>query len=120
MMTKIKQAVIHSLPLLLAMITVNLLWRQNYLLLSLLISAIIACIFLGKDKKMELYIAGAGTIWGMIIEITGARVSGYHTFNKPDFMGIPLWAAVGWGLGFLIAKRVILIFTKGLPFTNNR
>ena len=119
-MSLTKQVAVHLIPLAFVIVMIHFFWRYNYFLAVSFCLIILSLILSGKDRKKELYIAATGFIWGVFIEITGVNLSGYHTFTQPDFMGIPLWAAVGWGIGFLIAKRVIWVFTRGSPFTNNQ
>lgn len=88
-------------------------------MLVTILTMTLAYILWGRDRKIEFAVAIVGTMWGVVIEIIGATVSGYHTFNEPDFFGIPLWVAVCWGFGFVLGKRVVLILTKGSSFSNN-
>lgn len=88
------------------------------MLLVLYSSILIIYILWGNDKVLELKIATYGIIWGFILEITSTEISGFHSFRRPDFMGIPFWLPVSWGYGFVMAKRVSLIIYTNSPFTS--
>ena len=115
-MSKTGQLLLHSLPLLGGVFLSYLFWQSTYLLLSFYVIIVITLIFYGKDKKIEFKIFEYGLIAGFVIEIVGTQVSGYQSFTKPDFMGIPLWLPVSWAYGFILMKRVALIIAKNSPW----
>lgn len=115
-MNKIGQLLIHSSPLVLGVILSYFFWQSTYVLLFLYIAITLLIIFTGKDKKIEVEILVYGIVVGSLIEIIGTQVSGYQSFAKPDFMGIPLWLSVSWGYGFILMKRAALIFVKDSPW----
>ncbi len=117
-MTKNKQIIISLLPFFLSAGLVYLFWRQSLLLLFLYTSVLMVEIFLGNERIVEIRLVTLGILWGVVLETVGIS-SGYHTFNNPDFMGIPLWLPVFWGYGFIIAKRVSSIVYTGSPFKNS-
>lgn len=114
-MNKNKRIIVSLLPFFLSAGLVYLFWRQSFLLLFLYASVLVIEIFLGHDRIVEVKLAVIGILWGFVLETIGIS-SGYHTFNKPDLMGIPLWLPIFWGYGFIAAKRVSSIVYTGLPF----
>lgn len=116
-MTRNKQIITRLLPFFASSLLVYVFWRQTHLLLLLYVCILSAEIFMGRDRAGEIKLAGWGILWGFILEFIGTK-SGYHTFNAPDLMGIPLWLTVFWGYGFITAKRVSALVYIGSPFRN--
>ena len=116
MAEKVKQLIIHSLPLALGVVLSYLFWRSSALLLAVYVTAVLLLIFTGKDKKIELWILTYGMITGLIIETIGAQISGYQSFANPDVLGIPYWLIVVWGYGFVLMKRISLIIATTSPW----
>lgn len=114
-MNKDKQIIANLFPFFLAAGLIYLFWRQSHLLLFLYFSVLIIEILLGRDRIGETKLVVWGIVWGFLLETIGV-LSGYHTFNNPDFMGIPLWLPIFWGYGFITAKRVSSIVYTGSPF----
>ena len=54
-----------------------------------------------------------GILVGIVVEVIGTQISGYQSFTKPDFGGIPIWLPIAWGYGFVAMKRIGFIL-KGL------
>ncbi len=119
MIDRIKQLIIHSSPLALGIVLSYIFWQSNYVLLAIYSVLVLAIILMGKDRDVEFKILVYGIITGAVIEIIGTQVSGYQSFAKPDFMGIPYWLAVSWGYGFILMKRISLILGTSSPWINN-
>lgn len=115
-MSRTKQLLLHSLPLVGGVFLSYLFWQSTYLLLVLYVTIVVAFILSGQDKGIEFKIFGYGLIAGFIIEIIGTQISGYQSFTKPDFIGIPLWLPVSWAYGFILMKRIALIIAKNSPW----
>lgn len=64
-----------------------------------------------KDKT-EFIIFAYGILIGIIVEVIGTQVSGYQSFTRPDFGGIPMWLPIAWGYGFIAMKRIGLILKE--------
>ena len=107
-MSNTKQIIIQLLPFLLEMALIYFLWRQSLVLLIICFLILVAYILMGHHRTYELKMATLGILWGFALELTGVK-SGFHVFNSPDFMGIPLWLPVFWGQGFVTAKRISYI-----------
>jgi len=119
-MYKIKQLIIHSSPLALGVLLSNVFWKQNVVLLGMYLIIVAAVIFIGKDKKTELWIFLYGIVAGFIVETIGTQISGYQSFTQPDVWGIPFWLIISWGYGFILMKRVGLIIATNSPWTLHR
>lgn len=117
MLDKIQRLIIHSSPIALGLLLSFLFWRRALLLLVIYLILVFLLIATGKEKKTELLIFIYGLIVGFLVEAIGTQVSGYQSFAKPDIWGLPYWLIVSWGYGFILMKRVGLIITTGLPWT---
>lgn len=114
-MDKNKQIVRNLLPFFMSTALVYLFWRQSYLLLFFYVSMLTAVILLGRERIEETKLAALGILWGIVLETVGVK-SGYHTFNKADFLGVPFWLPIFWGYGFVTAKRVSSAVYTGSAF----
>jgi len=115
-MAKTKQILIHSLPLVFGILLSYFFWQINFLLLAIYSILVLAIIFSGRDKKIELNIFVYGLIAGFAVETIGTQISGYQSFTQPDILGIPYWLIVSWGYGFILMKRIGLIIGTGSPW----
>lgn len=107
-MNKLLKVLIETLPIIFGILLSYLFWRNNFLLFVIYIFLILLLIYIHKDKS-ELVIFIYGVVIGTIIEVIGTQISGYQSFAKPDFGGIPVWLPVVWGYGFIAMKRIGLI-----------
>lgn len=104
-MNKLSKIFIETLPILLGVLLTYLFWQNNVLLFIIYLVLTLGLIYLHKDKT-EFVIFAYGILIGAIIETIGTQISGYQSFTKPDFDGIPMWLPVVWGYGFVAMKRI--------------
>lgn len=92
-------------PILIGITLSYFFWLDNYWLLGMYLVLSLGLIGWHKDKT-EYFIFGYGILIGLLVEIVGTQVSGYQSFTKPDFLGIPIWLPVAWGYGFVAMRRI--------------
>jgi hypothetical protein len=85
-------------------VCVATLYRQSILLAGVLAVLAAATLSIARRPGDVLILAG-GALLGPIAEIV-AVAHGAWTYDTPDFLGIPLWLPVGWGLATLLIKRI--------------
>ncbi len=107
-MAKISKIFIETLPILFGIFLSYLLWENNLLLFIVYLVLTLSLIYIHKDKT-EIIIFLYGILIGAIVEVIGTRISGYQSFAKPSFGGIPIWLPIAWGYGFVAMKRIGLI-----------
>ena len=88
-------------------------------MLAIYSTIVLAVVMTGKDRAIEYKIFAYGIVAGVVVETIGTSVSGYQSFSKPDFWGIPYWLPVSWGYGFILMKRIGLIMATNSPWLNN-
>lgn len=113
----VQKLLLHTSPFALGILLSYFFWESNMLLLVLYLVITGVVIMTGEEEKIELLIVLYGIMAAFVVEVLGTQVSGYQTFNNPDFLGIPAWLLVAWGFGFLLMKRVSLIIAHGTPWT---
>lgn len=111
MRKKLVKVFLETLPILTGVLLSYLFWQNNLVLFAIYLTLSLGLIFWHKDRT-EFVIFGYGLIVGLVVEIIGTKISGYQSFTKPDFGGIPLWLPVAWGYGFVAIKRVGLAFKE--------
>ena len=104
-MTKLSKVFIETLPILFGILLSYLFWQNNVLLFIIYLVLTFGLIYFHKDKT-EYSIFVYGIFIGIIVEVIGTQVSGYQSFTKPDFGGIPIWLPIAWGYGFVAMKRI--------------
>jgi len=105
---KISKVFIETLPIFFGILLSYLFWENNMLLFIIYLALTLGLIYFHKDK-IEFIIFAYGILVGAIVEIIGTQVSGYQSFTKPDFGGIPIWLPVVWGYGFVAMKRISFV-----------
>ena len=102
--TKIKTEVVSEIFLYVATVfAIILLYESNIFLTAVLL--LLWFIGLRIWPKNSLYYLLAGAIIGPVGEII-CIYFGVWQYANSSFMGIPLWLPFGWGLAFMIIKRV--------------
>jgi len=117
---KLKQLLIHTLPLIFGIACSYFFWKQKMLLLAIYVLVVLVLILTGKDKRTEFLIFIYGAVIGFFIETIGTQASGYESFTTHDILGIPYWLLVAWGYGFILMKRIGLIIGKGSPWLHRK
>ena len=92
-------------PIIIGIVLSYLFWLDNYWLFGMYLIMSLVLIWWHKDKT-EYFIFVYGILIGLLVEIIGTQVSGYQSFTKPDFFGIPIWSPVAWGYGFVAMRRI--------------
>lgn len=92
-------------PIIIGIVLSYFFWLDNYWLLGMYLVISLVLIWWHKDHT-EYAIFGYGILIGLLVEIVGTEVSGYQSFTKPDFLGIPIWLPVAWGYGFVAMRRI--------------
>ena len=111
-MNKFSKVFIETLPILFGILLSYLFWQNNVLLFIIYLVLTLGLIYFHKDKT-EFAIFTYGILIGAIVEVIGTQISGYQSFAKPDFGGIPMWLPIVWGYGFVAMKRIGFVL-KGL------
>lgn len=104
-MDKFSKIFLETLPIVLGIFLSYLLWQNTVLLFLVYLTFTLGLIYLHKDKT-EFIIFAYGILIGILVEVVGTKVSGYQSFTKPDFLGIPIWLPIVWGYGFIAMKRI--------------
>lgn len=111
-MTKLSKIFIETLPIFFGILLAYLFWQNNILLFIIYLILTLGLIYIHKDKT-EFAIFAYGIFIGVIVEVIGTQISGYQSFTKPNFGGIPIWLPITWGYGFVAMKRIGFVI-KGL------
>ena len=111
-MSRLSKVIIETLPILFGILLSYLFWQNNVLLFIIYLVLTLGLIYFHKDKT-EFSIFAYGILIGAIVEVIGTQISGYQSFTKPDFGGIPMWLPIVWGYGFVAMKRIGFVL-KGL------
>ena len=104
-MNRLSKVFIETLPIFLGILLSYLFGQNNVLLFIIYLVLTFGLIYSHKDKT-EFVIFAYGILIGVIVEVVGTQVSGYQSFVKPDFGGIPMWMPIVWGYGFVAMKRI--------------
>ena len=104
-MQRLLKVLIETLPILFGILLSYLFWQSNVLLFIIYFVLTLGLIYFHKDKT-ELVVFIYGILIGTIVEVIGTQISGYQSFTKPDFGGIPMWLPIVWGYGFVAMKRI--------------
>ncbi len=104
-MQKTKEVISETVPILFGILLSYLFWRNNILLAIIYLAFTVGLILWHKDST-EFFIFVYGIIIGALVETVGTQISGYQSFAKPDFAGIPMWLPIVWGYGFVAMKRI--------------
>lgn len=87
-----------------AVALVAALYRQSALAAGLLaVLAVVAIVISRLPGDVPVLVGGA--CLGPTAEIVAVHY-GAWTYHTPDFLGIPLWLPVAWGLAALLIKRI--------------
>lgn len=80
------------------------LYRQSLLLAAVLVGlAVIVVLIAPREGDVVVLLGGA--VLGPIAEIVAVRF-GAWSYHTPDFLGVPIWLPIAWGLATLIIKRI--------------
>ncbi len=104
-MNTFSKVLLETLPILFGILLSYLFWQNSVLLFIIYLVLTLGLIYFHKDKT-EFIIFFYGIVIGGLVEIVGTQVSGYQSFTKSDFFGIPVWLPVAWGYGFVVMKRI--------------
>lgn len=104
-MLKLRLIFLETLPILAGIVLSYFFWQYGFLLAVIYLTVTLLLIYRHGDKT-EFIIFLYGVALGLLVETVGTSVSGYQSFAKPDFAGIPVWLPIVWGYGFVAMKRV--------------
>ena len=104
-MNRLSKVFIETLPIFFGIFLWYLFGQNNVLLFTIYLILTLGLIYSHKDKT-EFVIFAYGILIGAIVEVVGTQISGYQSFVKPDFGGIPMWIPIVWGYGFVAMKRI--------------
>ena len=97
-----------SLIATLSLVSVALLWRHNFILTIVLV-ILAALLLLTNKSKQEIKTFVFCAFFGAMAEAF-AIFFGVWTYGNPDFIGIPLWLMVLWGIASVFIVRVYSFF----------
>jgi hypothetical protein len=80
------------------------LYRQPLVLAGAL-ALLAAVTLLVSRRRGDLAVLVGGVLLGPVAEIVAVR-HGAWAYATPDFLGVPLWLPVAWGLATLVIKRI--------------
>ena len=85
-------------------VCIALLYERTALLAGCIV--LLAAVTLLIDRRHgDLWVLLGGAVLGPVAEIV-AVACGAWTYRVPDFLGIPLWLPLAWGLGTLLIMRI--------------
>ena len=93
-----------------SLVSVAFLWKQNFILLIILILLATIMLLMNKSKqelKTFLFCAFAGAIVEAFAIMFGA-----WTYSNPNIIGIPIWLAILWGIASVFIVRIYSSFKK--------
>ena len=108
---KIQKEVIFEIIIFFVVIfTISLLWRYNTILF---IALIIECIIIVKlwHQKYDIVYFIVGAILGPLGEIV-CIYYGTWIYINPNFLGIPVWLPLVWGIASIILMRIARTIIK--------
>lgn len=91
-----------------SLISVALLWKYNFLLTAILIILAILMLLMNKSKQEIKTFVFCG-VFGAMAE-TFTIIFGAWTYGNPNFIGIPVWLIILWGIAAVFTNRVSLFF----------
>ena len=100
--------IINSSVALLSLLAVTFLWRSPLLLAALLVMLGGVHLSFVKNSAWKVYVFGI--FFGGLSESFAILVGGAWTYQLPDFMGIPMWLPLLWGVAALFITQVAKFF----------
>ncbi len=91
-----------------SILSIVFLWKQNLLLLTVLIFSAVLMLLI-KKSKAELKTFIFCGVSGAIAESVAIRF-GAWTYHNPDVIGIPIWLPVLWGIASVFIVRIYMFF----------
>lgn len=80
-------------------------FNAQKMLLTVILAASSALSYVLWHRKGDAYFFAAGAVTGSIGEIAAAQYGAWQ-YPSPDFLGIPLWLPLLWGMGAMLVKRL--------------
>lgn len=103
-LNKMLKQILHYLFSILSLVAVCFLWKYNIILFLVLLAISFLLLFIQKEKS-EIWLFIACGFYGALAEII-AIYFGSWTYNSADFLGVPIWLPVLWGIAALFMKRL--------------
>ena len=91
-----------------SLVSVALLWEYNFILTIVLIILATLMLLMNKSKQ-EIKTFVFCAFFGAMAEAF-AIIFGAWTYGNPNFIGIPIWLIVLWGIASIFMVRVYLFF----------
>ncbi len=101
------------LALALTVALVSLYYRNNAVVLSVFVLALIAVFVRSKNPKRDAIPFVLGAIFGPTMEIVIIH-HGAWQYTNPTFLGIPIWLPLLWGFAALFLGKIAKWFEKAL------
>jgi len=107
-MKRITNQIFTGIVAIASLVSVALLWKQNFILLIVLTILAALMLLMNKSKKeFKTFIFCA--FFGAIAEAF-AIIFGAWTYGNPNIIGIPIWLVILWGIASIFIVRVYLFF----------
>jgi len=107
-MKKIINQIFTGLIAIASFLSVAFLWKQNFILLIVLVLLATIMLLMNKSKQeLKTFIFCA--FFGAIAE-GFAISSGAWTYGNPNIQNIPIWLIILWGIASIFMVRVYLFF----------
>ncbi|MDD5217354.1 MAG: DUF2878 family protein [Candidatus Omnitrophica bacterium] len=94
------------LCLILAMLSVCLLWKMPLILTFLLVLMSLFMLLLASDRGKEFKVFAFCSLGGGLFESVAVSVGVWH-YAQPDMVVVPSWLFVLWGIAGLLIKRFV-------------
>jgi uncharacterized membrane protein YoaT (DUF817 family) len=91
-----------------SLVSVALLWKYSFILTIVLIILAILMLLINRSKQ-EIKTFVFCAFFGAMAEVF-AIIFGAWTYGNPNFIGIPIWLIVLWGIASVFMIRVYLFF----------
>ena len=93
-----------------ALTSVVLLWKFNLVLTLILILLAVAMLIMNKSKQ-EIKTFLVCALLGAMAEVV-AITFGAWTYGNPNFVGIPIWLPILWGIASVFIVRAYVFFGR--------
>lgn len=107
-MNRVSKQIFTGIIAILSLVSVALLWKYN-LILTIVLVVLATIMLLMNKSKQEMKTFALCAFSGAMAEAF-AIIFGTWTYGNPNFIGIPIWLIVLWGIASIFIVRVHLFF----------
>lgn len=107
----IKELVIELLIFVFGVVSLSLLWHSPIITSLLIILLALGILKFWYEKNDWLWFVAAG-FFGALGEILIIRFGGVWHYANPDFLGVPMYLPLAYGISGLMGKKIIFTLVR--------